>query len=244
MAKGSLHDKKCRQDEILGSLKAKTIWTTKELSEHLSISHRTLMRDLAELKASGIPIDSDRGRGGGIRLDGRWGLGRLQLNYAETLALLLTLAIAETLKSPLLLDNLTSIKHRISMALPQGQRQNVEKLRARILIGGLASNGVLKTYQKPESAIKNVLSQCFFEMKIMDIEYQSEQQVTTQRTIEPQMFVLNWPVWYLLCWDRLRNDTRMLRLDRIKSAVKIDELFTLRRREHLLKGIEQYFSSL
>lgn len=244
MAKGSLKDKKRRQDELLSCLRSQSYWTTKALCQQLSTSQRTLMRDLAELKESGIPIDSDRGRGGGIRLDGRWGLGRLQMSNAEVISLLLALVIAETVNSPLLLDNLTSIKNRISASFPFEQRQKIEELRSRIQVGGSASNHVMGTYQAPNDELMPVISQCFIERKMLEIEYYSNKKEVTTRVIEPQMFFLNWPVWYLLSWDELRQDIRLFRVDRIRAAKKRNQSFVLRKREFSQLDWPAFFAAL
>lgn len=244
MAKGSFKDKKRRQDELISNLRTRSFWTAKELCEQLNVSQRTLMRDLAELKEAGIPIDSDRGRGGGISLNGRWGLGRIQMSNTEVISLLLALVIAETIHSPILQDNLTSIKHRIAASFPYEQRQKIEQLRARIFVGGNASQQVLNTYKQPDNELMPQLSQCFIDMRLLEIEYQSEKQEVTRRVIEPQMFMLSWPVWYLLAWDELRSDVRMFRIDRILAAKKLKQGFTLRKQNDLLRGLEDYFSSL
>lgn len=244
MAKGSLKDKKRRQDELLSCLRAQSYWTTKDLCQQLATSQRTLMRDLAELKESGVPIDSDRGRGGGIRLDGRWGLGRLQMSNPEVISLLLALVIAEKIKSPILLDNLTSIKNRISASFPQEQRQKIEELRSRIQVGGNASDMVLSTYQEPNKELMPIISQSFIERKLLKIEYLSGKQEVTTRTIEPQMFFLNWPIWYLLSWDELRQDIRMFRIDRILAAQRVNQSFALRSQTIAQLDMPAFFANL
>jgi hypothetical protein len=59
--------------------------TAGELAEELGASLRTLNRDLGLLRDSGLPIESDRGRGGGLRLKRNWALGRLR--PAESLSI-------------------------------------------------------------------------------------------------------------------------------------------------------------
>ena len=57
-----------RLEELKGLLKAREHVTAAELSAELGVSIRTLNRDLEILRDSGIPIESDRGRGGGLWL--------------------------------------------------------------------------------------------------------------------------------------------------------------------------------
>lgn len=95
-----------RLDELTGLLRAEDSSTASVLAKKLGISSRTLMRDLDVLKEKGYPIETDQGRGGGIRLHKHWGIGRLQLNYREVIDLLLSLAIMEKIGSLVFLKNL------------------------------------------------------------------------------------------------------------------------------------------
>lgn len=244
MSKGSFINKKRRQDEILGCLQSRSYWTAAQLCEHISISQRTLMRDLAELRESGVPIQSERGRGGGISLDGRWGVSRLSLSSQEVIALLLALAVAETLKSPILLDNLSSVRNRMASAFPYEQRRQIEKLRSRILIGDHASPAVLSRYTTPLKSNMSDINLSFMELRKIKIRYESEKQEVTERLIEPQILLLNWPVWYLLSFDELRNDVRLFRTDRITQANITDSRFKVRKKQLLIKGFESYFVEL
>lgn len=244
MSKGSLLNKKRRQDEILGCLQSRSYWTAAQLCEHISISQRTLMRDLAELKESGVPIKSERGRGGGIGLYGRWGISRLSLSSKEVISLLLALTIAETLKSPILLEDIASIRSRIASAFPQEQRRQIEQLRSRILIGDHASSSILSSYTIPLDTNMSAITMSFMELKKLKIRYVSEKQEITERIIEPQILMLNWPVWYLLAWDELRTDVRLFRIDRIIQAKMSEAKFSVRKKQHLLQGFASYFVDL
>jgi predicted DNA-binding transcriptional regulator YafY len=51
------------------------------------------------------------------------------------------------------------------------------------------------------------------------------------RVIEAQYILLNWPIWYIIAWDHLRNSSRVFRIDRIKKAKLMDDSFTLRPKE-------------
>jgi predicted DNA-binding transcriptional regulator YafY len=51
--------------------------TAPELAERVGSSTRSVFRDLAVLRERGYPIESSRGRGGGLRLHPLRGLGRV-----------------------------------------------------------------------------------------------------------------------------------------------------------------------
>jgi predicted DNA-binding transcriptional regulator YafY len=203
------------------------------------------MRDLAELKDIGVPIESDRGRGGGIRLNGRWGLGRLQLSSVEVISLLLALVVSEKMKSPLFLNDMTSIKNRISSAFPTEQQKKIEQLRSRVYIGDNSSDKVNANYTPPKESILPIVYQCFIDLRKMEIEYSSDKGELTRRIIEPQLLLLSWPIWYLVSWDELREGVRMFRIDRISSAQILQTNFSIRSLSSLLEGdLSSYFKQL
>ena len=234
-----------RLDELTGLLRSQDHHTAAALAAQLGISPRTLMRDLDVLREKGYPIETDQGRGGGIRLHRHWGIGRLQLNYREVIDLLLFLAVMEKIGSPVFFKNLKAIRNKISLSFPQEQRDKIQSLRKRILIGGLASDDVLEHVQTTVKVSANLLYEAFFEMKCLNIMYEDAKGEKTRRVIEPHYLFLNWPVWYVLAWDHLRADVRCFRLDRISSANIEDSAFKLKNRKQFIEEcMEDYISKL
>jgi predicted DNA-binding transcriptional regulator YafY len=244
MGKGSLREKKERQEQIVDCLRSEDYWTSKRLCNQLDISYRTLMRDLAELKEAGVPVVSEKGRGGGISIVGRWGLNKLQLNNSEVITLLISLAITESIKSPILVDNIHSIKNRISSAFPIEQQQIISKMRKRILIGRNASEHVLQSYSTPKKTVLVDLTDSFFNLTKIKIKYKTAKNEITERLIEPQMLCLEFPVWYFLSWDELRQSVRLFRIDRIISTERTNIIFKIRKKSTLIEGTDEFFSHI
>ena len=228
MGKVSFEQRVERRDRLIGLLRSEEHWKTADLCEHLGVSQRTLMRELAELRVAGYPLESDRGRGGGVRLNGRWGIERLHLSHEEVVELLVALAIMENLQSPILTSNLKAIRQKLFQAFPQDQRRVVSNIRKRIWIGDNASPNVLSLYKKPHTRISEDIAESFLRQTCLEIEYVSEKNDSTNRVIEAQYILLNWPVWYIFAWDHLRMSSRMFRIDRIKNTRTADGVFRLR----------------
>lgn len=229
MGRGSTGGKRVRLDQLLGRLKSGDACTAASLATELGISTRTLMRDLDDLKEQGYPIETDQGRGGGVRLHPRWGIGRIALNYREVIDLLLSLSILERMRSPLLLENLSSIRNKLFASFPDAQRPNIAQFRQRILVGDLASNLVSRSYEgNLEISHSDLLLEGFFEKKRLTINYAREDGEQSERKVEIHYLFLNWPIWYLIAWDHLRDAPRTFRIDRIKELSLTHENFKIK----------------
>jgi predicted DNA-binding transcriptional regulator YafY len=231
-----------RLDRVLGLLASRPSWTAPELAEELGVCVRTIRRDLSRLSARGVPIESDAGRGGGIRVPPRTGLGRVQLNAQELLDLLLALALAERLESPLLLSTLKSLRQKLAASFPPEERARVGKLRQRILVGPTARS-ISATWKPPRAAVLRPLQEAFFEQRALELTYRASD-TSTVRVVEPHYLLLSWPAWYLLVWDHLRGAVRMLRVDRIEAASVQAATFQVRDSESMIATLGDIFSSL
>lgn len=201
--------------------------TASELAGELGISLRTLNRDLEVLRQAGVPIESDRGRGGGLRLQRHWALGRLHLSLEEAIDLLLSMAVAEQLRSPLLLKHLVPVRRKIVAAFGEAYQAKIKLLRKRILVGSPASASVLASYREPSPKLLSGISEAFFNLRRIEIAYADGRGAVTQREIEPQFLYLSPPVWYLLAFNKLRADIRYFRADRIREATALPSSFRL-----------------
>jgi predicted DNA-binding transcriptional regulator YafY len=207
-----------RLEELKGLLKARDHSTAESLALDLGISRRTLHRDLAILRDGGLPIEAERGRGGGMRLHPNWALGRISFSVAEAIDLLLSIAIAEQLNSPVLLRHLGGIRRKIVAAFGETHQRRIRALRKRILLGPPASDRVVASYRAAAPRPLAALAEAFLNERCVVIEYIDRNGAITSREIEPQFLYLSLPIWYLLAWDRLRGAVRHFRADRIRSV--------------------------
>jgi predicted DNA-binding transcriptional regulator YafY len=231
-----------RLDRLLGLLASRPAWTAPELAEELGVCLRTVRRDLSRLSARGVPIQSEPGRGGGLRTPARAGLGRVQLNTQEMLDLLLALAITEQLHSPLLLSTVRGLRQKLAASFPAAERARASQLRQRILVGPTSHN-IAASWQQPRAAVLQPIQEAFFQRTLLRVKYRTEQALTT-REVEPHYLLCSWPGWYLVVWDHLRTGVRALRLDRIEAAQALETSFQLRDVEEMLPKIQHVFRPL
>ncbi|HZM84306.1 MAG TPA: WYL domain-containing protein [Candidatus Limnocylindrales bacterium] len=215
--------------EMLKALLAdRDVATAADLAAELGVSVRTVHRDLSTLRQMGIPVEGERGSGGGLRLEHGWSLGRVHLNEQEAISLLLGLTIAEKVGSPLLLTHLRSVTRKVNAAFAPAQVRRIRGLRGRILVGAAASSAVLSGYCTPGPAVTAPILEAFSYQRMARIWYADLKGATTRRDIEAQYLYFNVPVWYALAWDHLRSAVRFFRLDRITTVALLPQQFRLR----------------
>lgn len=233
-----------RLERLKGILKSRDHATVAELARDLGVSPRTLARDIDLLRRSGVPIDADRGRGGGLRGGPRWDYGRLTLNKDEALDLLVGIALAESMDSPLLLSNLAAVKAKLAIAFSPRHVPAIRQIRHRILVGAPASATVRGSLAPAPRAALAAIKRGFFEMRQLRISYADRHGAATVREIEPQFLYLNAPAWYVLAWDCLRGAVRLFRVDRITRVEVLDRGFRLRDRALFLADAERQVRTL
>ncbi|HYD78661.1 MAG TPA: WYL domain-containing protein [Paucimonas sp.] len=216
-----------RLEQLKGLLSASDFTTAALLADELGVSRRTLNRDLAILKDHGVPIEADRGRGGGLRLQRNWHFGRLHLSPEEAIDLLLSLVIAERMNQPFFMQHLDAIRRKVATSFAPAQQGRIRSLRKRILIGTPASGAMLASFPPPRAASHGDIARAFLEQQCIVIDYVDGNGARSTRTVEPQFLYFSSPIWFLLTWDRLRNAIRSFRADRITAVRTTDIPFRL-----------------
>lgn len=211
-----------------------------DIAEELGISIRTVSRDIQLLREQGLHIDADRGRGGGVRLERHWGIGRVNFNYNEAIDLMISLAVTERMNSPLFMANLQSARRKIMASFSPSMSFLVKGMKARILIGGGASANMIANYQSPDPINVKNIHQAFLTRNRLEIDYLSINEIETHRTIEPHYLLLCSPVWYMVTWDELRQDVRTFRCDRLISCKILDDEFKLLPVRNFSKAFEGF----
>jgi predicted DNA-binding transcriptional regulator YafY len=231
-------------DRILELLADGELWTGTSLAQQSGLSLRSVRRGLAQLQNEGVTLDSEPGRGGGVRLTRRSGLPRMALSQREVMTLLMGLAVAESYGAPLLATELRSLRRKLGLVLGGGERAVQQQLRQRVLLGSAASEAVRADWHSPRPAALAQVQEAFFAQQCLQIRYRDGQGQTSQRDIEPQYLLINAPVWYVLAWDTAKQAPRCFRLDRIEFAQVLHSGFLRRPASRLMEEQAQFFAML
>ena len=183
-----------------------------DLADRLEVTPRTVERDISALQQAGVPIWSQRGRGGGYALDERWSLPPLNFDATEALAVIAALAAARTM--PFAAAGRRA-EQKLLAAMSTGEAHRALELAGRLQTGGFAPGGAHDIVTAVEHAV--------VDRAVVDIGYRDRHGEVSARTVEAHGLQVTPEGSYLVGWCRLRDDQRSFRLDRIVSVRETGE---------------------
>ena len=197
--------------ELLELLQAQTLTTGREIAERLDIDGRTVRRYVSALQALGIPVEGQRGVGGGYRIRPGFRLPPLMLSDDEAVVVALGVIAAGRLgltASPETVDTAQAKIHRV---LPDALRRRVEALEATLDFTSSAPAGAPvagETVLLVADAIRR--------RRRLRAAYRSFSGENTRRELSPHGLVVHSGRWYLSAFDHDRDDMRTFRVDRMR----------------------------
>ena len=198
--------------ELLELLQAKPLVTGRELGDRLGIDRRTVRRDVATLQRLGIPVEGERGVGGGYRLRPGYRLPPLMLTEDEATAVVLGLTAARRLALGDA-DGTDGALAKIHRVLPDALRRRVEALEATLAFTGHAITG-----EPPAGETVLLLAEAIRRGRRVRVTYRSFEGERTTRELSPYGLVVHAGRWYLAAYDHRRSALRTFRVDRIRGA--------------------------
>ena len=199
-----------RADRLVAALlvlQARGRVTAAELAEELEISERTARRDLEALAMAGIPVYSQRGRGGGWALlgGGRTDLSGLTAAEAETLFLVAGPASRAT---PLVKGAL----RKLVRALPDPMRANAEAAAAAVVLDPSSWD---RNEMPPPPHLAS-LQRAVVDGVQVELGYVARDRAETTRRVHPLGLVAKSSVWYLIAGTDAGQ--RTFRVNRVRSV--------------------------
>jgi predicted DNA-binding transcriptional regulator YafY len=191
---------------IVQYLRGRRLTTAAQLARWLEVSERTVYRDIADLAASGVPVDGEAGLG--YRIRAGFDLPPLMVTFDEIDALAIGARFVEAWAGPRLAVGARSALAKIAAALPAEKRTALE--RAPLFAPGFFID------PKPGErldALRRAIAKQFF----VDLGYKDVGDRVTRRRTRPLGLYFWGDAWTLAAWCELRQDFRNFRLDRIAS---------------------------
>ena len=203
--------------ELLELLQGRTIVTGREICDRLGVDPRTARRYVAALQELGVPIDGQRGVGGGYRVRPGYRLPPLMLDNDEAFAVSLGLLAARRLPlagEEAAVDRALAKVHRV---LPDELRRRLEGLDSTIAFApGRGEGAPIGS----EQAL--VLADAIRRRRRVRARYVSHGGERSSRLLSPWGLVVYSTRWYLAAFDHDRAAERIFRADRCSDLEIVD----------------------
>ncbi len=203
-----------RLTAILTQLQSKRMLTATTIAEKHGVSIRTVYRDIKTLINSGVPIQTEEGRGYSL-MEG-YQVPPVMFTEGEANALITAEKLINKNNDKSLVVNYQNAILKIKSVLKYNQKEKADLLEKRIVFRTNETvDGTSNYLMTIQSAITTY--------QITVIEYRSLEGKLTNRTVEPFALYSTKANWLLIAFCQLRDEFRVFRLDRIQAlSVTID----------------------
>jgi len=195
--------------EIIYILLNKESVTAKELAAQFGVSTRTIYRDIDTLSLAGIPVYTEKGKGGGIGLLPDFVLNKSILSEREQNEILAALHGLSHVKT----DETKSVLNRIST-----------------IFNKTASNWLEVDFSDWSYANDFFadFKVAILERRIVTFDYYNTYGEKTFRRVEPMQLWFKSRAWYVKAFCLTKMDMRLYKLTRVKNLIVTDEHFLVR----------------
>jgi predicted DNA-binding transcriptional regulator YafY len=190
--------------------------TAAELARKLEVSERTIYRDVAALSAAGVPLWTEPGRGGGIRLLDGWRT-RLDGLTAQEAAAIFAVGAPQVLAELGMSSALAGAQAKLLATLPPDLRDHARMVAERF---HLDAPGWFHTPQQVTQLA--AVAEAVWEQRRLRISYRRRRD-EVERTIDPLGLVLKAGTWYVAA--QVGTGLLTYRVDRIVGAEQTGESF-------------------
>jgi predicted DNA-binding transcriptional regulator YafY len=208
--------------QLLGLLQSRRMWSGEELSERLGVTTRSVRRDVERLRELGYPVHASTGHGGGYQLGAGAALPPLLLDADEAVAMAVCLRLAAG-------GSVAGIGESALRALTKLDQVMPARLRSQVAAVHDATVTLTPEAESPvDPEVLMTLARACRDREHVDADYVDRSGAPSSRRLEPYQLVTTGRRWYLLAYDRDREDWRSLRLDRMAEVRARGTTFTMR----------------
>lgn len=200
--------------ELIGLLRDGRLHRAADLAERLEVSQRTIYRDMDTLKASGVPVEGERGVG--YMLTAPVTLPPLNLTLTELEALHLGMAVVAEAADEELQRAARSLAAKIEAVVPEDRTAPAEGWGFAVFPFADAARGF---------AHMPALRSAIRARQKLRLAYTALDGDRTERTVRPLQMEYWGRIWTLTAWCELRAGFRVFRIDRIDRLEAMPELF-------------------
>jgi predicted DNA-binding transcriptional regulator YafY len=207
--------------ELLSLMQGRRDWSGNELAGRLEVSGRTIRRDIDRLRELGYPVESLTGPAGGYRLRAGSAMPPLLLDDDESIAIAVGLRTAAG-------ASVSGIEEAAVRALVKLEQVLPAHLRRRVGAVGSATFTLPVAGPTVDPQHLTVIAGACRDSECLRFAYRSRDGTLSHREVEPDSVVNHGRRWYLVAWDRRREDWRTFRIDRLAKPASTGVRFSPR----------------
>lgn len=210
---------------LLALLQAHRNWTGTELAERLSVTTRTVRRDVERLRELGYPVDAVQGTGG-YRLGAGGQLPPLLWEDDEAVAVVLGLRAATQNSVHGVAEASVQALTKLEQVLPPRLRYRADTLASATIHAG--------TPVEPAVSIDVLLgiAEACRRQERVKFDYADHSGKPSRRDAEPYRLICFHRRWYLVAFDTDRDAWRTFRVDRVALVAGSGPRFSAREIPH------------
>lgn len=196
--------------QLLALLQSRRVWSGAELMRRLKVSERTLRRDIDRLRALGYEVISVSGPAGGYQLQAGTDIPPLLLDDEEAMAIAVSLLTAAGGTVDGMEETALRALTKLEQVLPPRLRGQVNTLQTAVV-------PLVRSWVTIDAELLTTIAQACRDRERIRFDYRTRLGEEAERHVEPHQLVSMHQRWYLLAFDRDRDDWRTFRLDRMTS---------------------------
>ncbi len=192
--------------QIAQHLRARRLTTARQLAGWLSVSERTIYRDIRDLSLSGVPVDGEAGVG--YRIKPGFDLQPLMFSADEIDALVIGMRMVQAWGGPQLAASAMAALAKVTLALPRDKRDFVE------------ASALFAPHHHIDplhGARLEAIRQAIGRRRKLVLDYADADGRPSTRCVWPLALYFYGGTWLIAAWCEIRTDFRSFRLDRLQA---------------------------
>lgn len=192
------------------------VLTAKALAQQMEVSERTIYRDIADLIASGVPVDGEAGVG--YRLHRGYQVPPMMFDQDELQALIFGAEVAKRWGDNDMALAADRILNKVDAVLPERLRPALNS--QTLVVPEMARFQTTETTQRL-GAVREAIN----DRRRLFMNYSDANGEYSERTVWPMSLAYWGSTWTLGAWCELREGFRNFRVDRIADARSLTTRF-------------------
>lgn len=184
--------------------------TADELADRFEVSVRTIHRDLGSLRIASLPIQGERGRGGGLALDSAYTLPPVNFTAREAAILVTAGRWLERARLIPFIDTLRLAIDKVQAALPVTRQRELSRLSTTLSYVGVPT-------RSPAVEVRQAVERAWLDELPLRIVYDGARG-RTERTVRIEQVIMERTETLLNCLDLDKDARRQFAMHRIARA--------------------------